>query len=185
MLQYNESLASWPPLLPPITHVYSRTQRNPRSTSAHPIPAPALSPIHAPALSAVAVAPTYIISGTNGQVHNAVALFDPAGAIALLYHKVHFAQGYSVNPACYTPGAAFPVAATALGGAMGVMICFDRQLPETARSLRVAGAQLIISPSFGSFSPANTSGQDGWDTRLLRTRAYEKRSRDPCLRHHF
>lgn len=110
-------------------------------------------------------------NATSGQVHNAAALFDDDGELALLYHKTHFAQGYAINPSCYAPGARFPVAATKLG-TLGVMICFDRQLPETARSLRLAGAQLLLNPSYGSISAANTSA-DGWNTRLLRTRAYE------------
>lgn len=111
-------------------------------------------------------------NGTTDQVHNAAALFDVQGNIALIYHKVHFAQGYTINPPCYAPGSDFPVAKTTFG-TTGIMICFDRQLPETARNLRLAGAQLLVNPSYGSFSRANSSGQDGWNTRLLQTRAYE------------
>lgn len=108
----------------------------------------------------------------NGSlVHNAAALFDDTGRIALLYHKTHFAQGYEVNPSCYTPGSAFPVANTTLGK-IGVMICFDRQLPEVCRALRLNGAELVLVPAYGAHSDANTS-HDGFNTRLLQTRAYE------------
>jgi predicted amidohydrolase len=81
------------------------------------------------------------------------------------------AQGYAVNPSCYTPGSSFPVARTRLG-TIGIMICFDRQLPEVARALRLADAQLLIVPAYGEHDDANTT-HDGHNTRMLQTRAYE------------
>ena len=48
------------------------------------------------------------------------------------------------------------------------MICYDRQLPEPARILALKGAQLLFVPSYGSYTD-----KDGWNTVLLRSRAYE------------
>ena len=48
------------------------------------------------------------------------------------------------------------------------MICYDRQLPEPARILSLKGAQVLFVPSYGSYTD-----KDGWNSVLLRTRAYE------------
>ena len=59
----------------------------------------------------------------------------------LIDHKTHFAQGYGTNPACYTPGNAFPTAATPFAR-VGQLICFDRHFPEV-RELAVDSATLV------------------------------------------
>jgi predicted amidohydrolase len=48
---------------------------------------------------------------------------------------------------------------------VGIMICFDRQLPEPARQLALGGADLICCPSYGGRGP--------WNTRIMQVRAYE------------
>lgn len=101
------------------------------------------------------------------NLYNSAILFDPDGDIVGKYSKTHFAQGYSINPSCYTPGEQYPVFQTPFGK-VGMMICYDRQLPEPARILSLKGAQVLFVPSYGSYTD-----QDGWNTVLLRTRAYE------------
>ena len=51
-----------------------------------------------------------------------------------------------------------------------MMICYDRQLPEPARILSLKGAQVLFVPSYGSYTD-----KDGWNSVLLRTRAYENK----------
>ena len=48
---------------------------------------------------------------------------------------------------------------------MGILICYDRQPPENARTLAVKGARLLLVPSNGMWGGVNDS--------LLQTRAYE------------
>lgn len=103
------------------------------------------------------------------NVYNSAILFDPDGDIIGKYSKTHFAQGYSINPSCYTPGEQYPVFQTPFGK-VGMMICYDRQLPEPARILSLKGAQILFVPSYGSYTD-----KDGWNSVLLRTRAYENR----------
>ena len=111
----------------------------------------------------------YRTAQANGsQVHNAAALFSPAGEIVNLYHKTHFAQGYGTNPACYVPGDTYPTAPTPFG-TIGQLICFDRHFPEVVRSLAVGGATLVLNPSFGGYD----KDRNGTNTRMLQTRAYE------------
>jgi len=101
----------------------------------------------------------------NGeQTHNTAALLSPVGELIGKYRKTHFAQGYEVNPPGYKPGNEYPV--FDVGPLkVGMMICFDRQLPEPARHLALGGADLIACPSYG--------GTGDWNTRLMQVRAYE------------
>jgi len=100
-------------------------------------------------------------------LYNAALLLDPDGDIIGHYRKSHFAQGYRVNPDTYRPGDEFPVFSTPFGK-VGILICYDRQLPEPARILALKGAQLLLVPSYGSYTD-----EHGWNTALMRTRAYE------------
>lgn len=99
--------------------------------------------------------------------YNTAILIDPDGDIIGKYSKTHFAQGYTINPSCYVPGAQYPVFQTPFGK-VGMMICYDRQLPEPARILALNGAQILFVPSYGGYTD-----KDGWNTILLRTRARE------------
>jgi predicted amidohydrolase len=113
----------------------------------------------------------YLVFGflerAGDQLFNSVILVDPDGEIVGHYYKTHFAQGYTINPNFYQPGNDYPVFDTPFGK-VGMMICYDRQLPEPARILSLKGAQILFVPSYGSYSE-----EDGWNTVLMRTRAYE------------
>ena len=103
------------------------------------------------------------------RIYNTAILIDPDGDIIGRYSKTHFAQGYETNPDFYTPGDDYPVFDTQFGK-VGMLICYDRQLPEPARILAIKGAQVLFVPAYGSYTDAN-----GWNTVLLRARAYENR----------
>jgi predicted amidohydrolase len=104
---------------------------------------------------------------SGNQLYNTAILIDPDGDIVGRYSKTHFAQGYAVNPEFYDPGEQYPVFQTPFGK-VGMLICYDRQLPEPARILALKGAQVLFVPSYGSYTDEN-----GWNTILMRTRAYE------------
>jgi predicted amidohydrolase len=99
--------------------------------------------------------------------YNAAILLDPDGDVIGHYRKTHFAQGYRINPDFYKPGNEFPVFNTPFGK-VGILICYDRQFPEPARILALKGAQMLLVPSYGSYTDDH-----GWNTTLMRTRAYE------------
>jgi predicted amidohydrolase len=95
----------------------------------------------------------------DGAVFNTVAIFGPDGETVLRYSKTHCgSEPYN------SEGVDFPIVKTSLG-TWGVMICLDRQFPETARILAIKGAQLILNPSYGSYGEMNDA--------MMRTRAYE------------
>jgi len=89
-------------------------------------------------------------------LYNSAALFDNKGAVIGVFRKTHFWQGYSgADPDFYKPGNELPVFKTPLGK-IGIMICFDRQIPEVARSLVLQGADIILCPAYGFHGEANT-----------------------------
>ncbi|MAT14101.1 MAG: hypothetical protein CMJ46_02395 [Planctomyces sp.] len=109
----------------------------------------------------------------SARTFNTAALISPDGKLMGTYHKTHFHQGYEVNPPGYTAGNEYPVFTVRDPKSdrelkVGMMICFDRQLPEPARQLTLNGAELIACPSYGSWG--------NWNTRLMQVRAYENQA---------
>ena len=89
------------------------------------------------------------------KFYNTVVLIGPDGKWIGKYRKTHFAQGYEVNPPGYTPGNRYPV--FDVGPLkVGMMICFDRTLPEPARLLALGGADLIACPAYGGWGELKT-----------------------------
>ena len=92
------------------------------------------------------------------QLYNTALLIGPDGKTVGKYRKTHGVEPF------YEVGDALPVFDTRYGK-VGIMICFDRQLPEIARTLAAAGAELILVPSNGMWGRMNDA--------MLRTRCYE------------
>ena len=105
----------------------------------------------------------------GNKILNSVILIDPEGDIVGHYSKTHFAQGYEINPDEYTAGDEYPVFNTPFGK-IGMIICYDRQLPEPARIMALKGAQVLFVPAYGSYTE-----EHGWNTVMMRTRAYENK----------
>ena len=84
----------------------------------------------------------------EGAPRNSVSLIDRHGQIVLTYAKVHTCE-FDLECAL-TRGDRFPVCAldTEQGDVkIGFMICYDREFPESARMLMLAGAELILTPN--------------------------------------
>jgi predicted amidohydrolase len=96
----------------------------------------------------------------GGKIYNAAGLWGADGTRIGVYHKTHL-QTHDLQ---FAPGDSLPVWPT-LWGPVGIMICADRRWPETARTLRLKGAKLILNPSYGMHGELN----ECW----MRTRAYE------------
>lgn len=94
----------------------------------------------------------------GGDLFNTALLLGPDGQIVGKYRKTHGVEDL------YKPGDDLPVFDTPYGK-VGILICYDRQLPETARRLAEKGAELILIPSNGMWGRMNDA--------MLRTRAYE------------
>lgn len=96
----------------------------------------------------------------GGLFYNACALIGPDGKLIGKYRKSHTLNDEQLN----TLGDEFPVFETEIGR-IGIMICYDRQLPETARLLTLHGADIILNPAAGVYGEMNTM--------MMRVRAYE------------
>ena len=101
-----------------------------------------------------------------GSPRNTALLIDRDGHDVLCYAKVHTCD-WGMERAL-TPGDSFEVARLYLDRGsvdVGVMICADREFPESARELMLGGAELILVP--------NACPMAGERTSQLRSRAFE------------
>jgi predicted amidohydrolase len=96
----------------------------------------------------------------KGEAYNAAGLWDSTGKRLGVYHKTHL-QTHDLQ---YAAGQRLSVWPTPWGK-VGIMICADRRWPETARTLRLLGAKLILNPTYGFHNDLNEA--------MMRTRSYE------------
>ncbi|MEN1680520.1 MAG: carbon-nitrogen hydrolase family protein [Planctomycetota bacterium] len=95
----------------------------------------------------IAIAATYLQQWPGGP-RNTVSVIDRHGEVRLTYGKVHTCD--FAFEAALTPGDGWSAVEldTAKGPvSVGAMICFDREFPESARSLMLAGAEVVVTPN--------------------------------------
>lgn len=97
----------------------------------------------------------------NDSLYNTCIWINAQGEILHRHRKTHMAQPY-FDPPNYRPGYELKAFDTAYGRA-GMIICYERQVPETSMALALDGAQMIINPSYGS--------RGEWNDTMLKTRA--------------
>lgn len=105
-----------------------------------------------------------LTSMTKGEhkPRNSAFVVDKNGQILMKYSKVHTCD--FADEACLESGDAFHVC-DFHGIKLGIMICYDREYPESARVLMMKGAEIILIPNdCGSMKPR---------LNALSTRAYE------------
>ena len=113
----------------------------------------------------IAIAITYL-KKTKGKPENAVSIIDSNGKVILNYSKVHtcpFSMESFLNA-----GSEFKVTELNIDKItlnIGAMICFDREFPESARTLALKGADIILIPNCCPIDENRKS--------QLRTRAFE------------
>ena len=98
-----------------------------------------------------------LYTSREGRAYNSAVLFGTDGSIVGIFDKVHLPAGEERQ---ITPGRDFPVFQTD-HGVLGMLVCWDLQFPEAARELALAGADLIVCPTWG------------WEKRYGLCRAYE------------
>ncbi len=103
---------------------------------------------------------------------NASVLFDPDGAAAAVYRKIHLFDAVAgervYRESDDLAAGADLVTATVDDVTVGLTICYDLRFPELYRALATHGAQVLLVPS--AFTEA--TGRDHWEV-LLRARAVE------------
>lgn len=136
---------------------------------AEPVPGPSVN--HFAALAAELH--TYIVWGLHErrgeQFYNSAVLLAPTGEIVGTYSKVHINK-YEQHMG-WTNGERFfvwPCKVRDVAFNLGIMICFDREVPEAARCLAVLGADIIVVPQATSCTCDVPIHRE-----QLRVRAYE------------
>lgn len=84
------------------------------------------------------------LSKTDERFHNTAVIIDRSGNILLNYAKVHTCD-FSLEK-LLQHGNEFKVCDFE-GVQIGVMICYDREFPESARVLMLKGAEIILVPN--------------------------------------
>src|SRR3989475_1819770 len=102
----------------------------------------------------------------DGAIYNTAFLLGRDGKEIGRYHKVCPTWG---EAGVRKRGNSFPVFPTPDLGTAGMLICYDLLIPETARCLALAGADIIFFPTMGGAA----IGDDDIGVQALRVRAAE------------
>lgn len=81
----------------------------------------------------------------DDRIFNSVQVFDADGRSVARYRKTHLFG--PAERAVYTAGNEFARPFTLGGFRLGLLICYDIEFPETARSLALAGAEILLIPT--------------------------------------
>ena len=110
----------------------------------------------------------------EGKIYNTYAAVGPEGFI-VRYRKIH----PFVNPHL-SPGQEY-VVIDLLGCKIGILICYDNNLPENVRITAMLGAEIIFMPHVTCCLPSVMPGRGVVDRKL-----WDNRQRDPVrLRQEF
>jgi predicted amidohydrolase len=99
----------------------------------------------------------------RGRHHIAASFIDRDGELAGHYRKTHL---YAGEKQLFLPGDALAAFDTSFGR-VGLMICYDLEFPEVARSLKHDGAELLL------VATANMVPFQNQQRVLVQARAYE------------
>lgn len=83
---------------------------------------------------------SYPESDGTGNYYITSSYIDDQGNLLGSYRKIHL---FDQEKEYFTPGNSFTVIETNLGR-IGLMICFDIEFPETARALKILGADFLV-----------------------------------------
>ena len=92
--------------------------------------------------------PTSFFEADGHHHYNSLAMIDDHGAIMGVYRKSHIPDGPGYSEKFYfRPGnTGFQTYRTPLG-TLGPAVCWDQWYPETARSLTLQGAEILLYPT--------------------------------------
>jgi len=105
----------------------------------------------------IIIAPIAEKTEVPGVVYNTAVVIDENGSIVGCTRKNY---RWGVEKLSYREGKGYPVYSTS-AGKIGILICYDAELPEPARFLALKGAELVFVPSCWS-----RRGETRWDIQL-------------------
>ncbi len=101
------------------------------------------------------------------RIYNSYAAVGPEGLLAK-HHKLH----PFIHPAL-SPGADYTIF-EAKGVKIGILTCYDNNLPENPRATTLLGAEVIVAPHVTGCTPSAMPGRGSVDRSL-----WENRVKDP------
>lgn len=111
-----------------------------------------------------AVIPVSFYERAGNCLYNSIAVIDADGSLLGVYRKTHIPDDHYYQEKFYfSPGnTGFKVWDTAFGK-IGIGICWDQWFPETARSLAINGAEMLLYPTaIGSEPILNCDSAGHW-----------------------
>lgn len=114
----------------------------------------------------MAIVITYL-ERIGDELRNAATLFDRHGKRLYTYHKVHTCTFFPMEGTLVAGDDFFVAELDTRKGPVqvGIMTCYDREFPESARVLMLKGAELILTP--------NACGLKDLRLKQFRVRAWE------------
>ncbi len=110
------------------------------------------------------VMPISFYEKDGNRIFNTIAMIDADGSVMGVYRKTHIPDDHYYQEKFYfTPGdTGFKVWKTRYG-CIGVGICWDQWFPETARSMAILGAEMLLYPTaIGSEPILNVDSSGHW-----------------------
>jgi N-carbamoylputrescine amidase len=144
------------------SHYFCKDQRVEDLERARPIDDhPTIAHFQKVAQELSVVLPISVFERSNNVLFNTVAIVDADGSMLGIYRKSHIPDGPGYTEKYYfSPGdTGFRVWET-MHGVIGVGICWDQWFPETARSMALLGAEVLLYPTAIGSEPPNPS----WDS---------------------
>ncbi|PWG03315.1 N-carbamoylputrescine amidase [Sphingosinicella humi] len=130
-------------------HYFCRTQDEGHFARALPVGEhPAVLAMQALAQELGVYIPTSFFEAEGHHHYNSLAMIDDQGAVMGVYRKSHIPDGPGYSEKFYfRPGnTGFKVWKTPLG-TLGPAVCWDQWYPETARTLMLMGAEILLYPT--------------------------------------
>ena len=113
------------------------------------------------------VLPISFFEKKNQAHYNSVAVIDADGSTLGIYRKTHIPDGPGYEEKFYfNPGDTLFTVWQTQYAKIGIGICWDQWFPETARSLALAGAEILFYPTAIGSEPLNPDydSKSHWQT---------------------
>jgi predicted amidohydrolase len=134
----------------------------PLEKKAHRIPGPITDALGESARRNNIWVATALVERDGDMIYNTAVLIDRRGRVAAKYRKVHLPTAEAEDG--MTPGSDYQVFDTDFGR-VGLIVCWDNWFVESARILRLKGAEILLFPLAGD-------ADDHWDL-MSRARAVD------------
>jgi predicted amidohydrolase len=136
--------------------------------AAQPVPGPATDALVRIAAGTGLLIAAGLLEDAGNVLHNTHVLAGPAGLLGA-WRKLHVPM---FEMPFYNGGAGLDVAETPLGR-IGVNICFDALIPESARLLAVQNVEIVLFPFAADPPPGTSAAWADWALPALRARCVE------------